>query len=97
MLWSVVYAIILISRSYKIAFTEFRSKSETTRYWTDLREVTGTAPGTWVWGDGSLLNHNPWRLGQPNSPYNDRAVFHKGSGLMNDLPAERLYHFICEK
>ena len=66
-------------------------------YWTDLRETTGSVPGSWEWGDGTSLNYNQWRHGEPSSSTERRAILYKVTTLLWDTTQTSNRHVICEK
>ena len=78
-------------------FKVFHATSMGSRYWTDLRELTSTTPGTWVWGDGSPLNYHKWQSHQPSTDSELRAYLDKGDTRLYDFDANAGFHFICEK
>ena len=78
-------------------FTDFNSGALSWWYHTDIRETTGTAPGTWIWGDNSLLNYDPWTPLEPNTPSYLIGVIDKRDALMKDWDELSTINFICEK
>ena len=79
-------------------FTVFSSASGAEFYWTDLRETSGTVPGTWEWGDGTPLHYpstDPWSPGEPSSAQSDRAALY--NKRLYDLYPTTYRNFICEK
>ena len=65
-------------------------------YLTDITRIVDGKPGTWQWGDGTILDYDRWG---PNNPYkSDRKKmrFAKYSRLMYDTSGTFPYHFICE-
>ena len=81
-------------------FIAFNSYSPPVSYWTDLREVSNSKPGTWKWGDGTALNYSstdPWDNNQPDSASQDRASLDNPNLLLWDMSRSYGANFICEK
>ena len=78
-------------------FSVFSSMSVACCYWTDLREITNSVPGTWIWGDGSPLSYDQWTPGQPSHVSDVRAPLYKLNTLLYDEESDRLYTFVCQK
>ena len=64
---------------------------------TDAREIEGKVPGTWIWGDNTPLNYNPWRDGEPNLASQRRAVIKAPLGKMVDIDYIQQKSVLCEK
>ena len=53
--------------------------------------------GPWLWGDGSTLGYDAWKIGQPNSPATDlTAILQLPNLEFNDFK-DKLSSVACEK
>ena len=92
-----MYLINAVYCTICIVLADYHSTTVSNVYWTDAREITGSVPGTWVWGDGTLLNYDPWRPNDPNAAADTRAVITKYDVLMRDRSDFGSNHFICKR
>ena len=96
-LYNLLCTDLLSKSSCYLLCTDLLSKSVSNSYWTDLQETTGSVPGTWQWGDGTLLTYDLWIPGQPSHASDVTATLRKSDGVMNDISASYSFNFICEK
>ena len=65
-------------------------------YLTDMTRIVDGKPGTWQWGDGTILDYDRWGPNYPSSSDWKRMRFAKHNQLMSDTNGNFPYHFVCE-
>ena len=89
--------ILAYCRVLLLLFTVYSDTTVVDFYYTDLRKTSDDLPGTWLWGDGTLLDYDKWKEGYPKDVEKTKTKFLKETQLMEDSSGNAPYHFICEK
>ena len=81
---------------YSSVLTGGRGTTNTDFYHIDITRIANGKPGTWQWGDGTILDYDRWAPENPRMIDRKKMRLAKYDQLMSDTSGAYDYHYICE-